>query len=346
MSVETAVNTTSIFDSVDAYRRSVLIALLIFTAGFGAGFAVLNYYNDNYPAMIGEIVMGTFALVLIPVIRKTPHLLRWTFVYLVLFNTTMMLIIATPQAAPSVFAWVLLIPILSHMLLGRALGGGVTVVFMVTAFLIYYTRFGEDASLGSSRALLNVAGAALCIFGFSFVYETSRSRAVSALKRLAHTDPLTGLGNRACLEVRFAEEKARYERHGACPAILLLDIDFFKKINDTYGHEAGDNGLRAMSDLLNANIRQNDDVFRYGGEEFCVLLSNASAQEARAAAEKLRRIIEASSFDAAGKALSFTASTGVATCPEDGSDLQKLLGAADKRLYAAKVAGRNRVVWA
>ncbi|MBO0904652.1 GGDEF domain-containing protein [Jiella sonneratiae] len=337
--------TESIFDDVDALRRSILVALLIFTTAFGAAFAVLNYFHANYEAMVGEIAMGSFALVLVPVIRRTPHLVRWSFVYLVLFDLTMMLILATPQSAPSVFAWVLLIPILSHMLLGRALGGGVSVVFLVIAFLIYYGRFSDSALNGNPRALLNVAGVALCIFGFSFVYETSRSRAENALKRQALSDPLTGLGNRAFLGLRFAEEKARWERHGTPCAMLLLDIDFFKKINDSHGHEAGDTALKAMSALLVENLRPNDDVVRYGGEEFCLLLSHATPHDARQAAEKLRRLIATSSFEDAGRALSFTASIGVATLPEDGTDLQALLGAADKRLYAAKVAGRNRVVW-
>lgn len=335
----------STFDDVEALRRSILVALLIFTTAFGAGFAVLNYFNTNYTAMAGEIAMGLFALCLVPVIRRTAHLVRWSFVYLVLFNTTMMLILTTPQSAPSVFAWVLLIPILSHMLLGRALGGGVTAVFLATAFLIYYTRFSENSLNGNPRALLNVAGVAVCIFGFSFVYETSRSRAEKALKRQAHTDPLTGLGNRAHLKLRFAEAKARYERDGTPLALLLLDIDFFKAINDSHGHEAGDNALRAVSSLLIDTVGPDDGVFRYGGEEFCVLLSDASVAHARDAAERLRRTVEASSFEEAGETLSFTTSIGVAACPQDGSELQALLGAADKRLYAAKVAGRNRVVW-
>ncbi|MBP0617314.1 GGDEF domain-containing protein [Jiella mangrovi] len=335
-----------IADTVEAFRRSILLALLGFTSSFGLIFAILNYYNDNYAAMIGEIAMGSFAFFLIPVVRRTSHLIRWSFIYLVLFNSTMMLILTTPMAAPSVFAWVLLIPILSQMLLGRALGGGVTIVFMAIAYSIYVMRYSESAVNGNPRALFNIAGVAMCIFGFSFIYETSRSRAEKALKRQAYTDPLTGLGNRAYLHERFEEEKTRYERDGSAPAILLLDIDFFKKINDSYGHEAGDNGLKAMSALLIANIRQNDDVFRYGGEEFCVLLANASAQEARDTAEKLRRIVETSSFDESGEALRLTTSIGVASCPGDGTDLQTLLGAADKRLYAAKVAGRNRVVWA
>ncbi|NDW03795.1 GGDEF domain-containing protein [Jiella pacifica] len=336
---------TGSLDDGDAFRRSILIVLLIFTTSFGAIFAVLNYGNANYKAMAGEIAMGLFALTLVPVIRRTPHLIRWSFVYLVLFNTTMMLILSTPQSSPSVFAWVLLIPILSHMLLGRALGGSVTVVFLATAFAIYYTRFSDDTVTGNPRALLNVAGVALCIFGFSFVYETSRSRAEKALKRQAHTDPLTGLGNRAHLQMRFREKKARWERDGTPLALLLLDIDFFKTINDSYGHEAGDNALRAVSSLLGDAIDPNDDVFRYGGEEFCILLSNASAAQARQAAETLRRLVEGSSFEEAGATLSFTMSIGVASCPEDGRELQALLGAADKRLYAAKVAGRNRVVW-
>ncbi len=128
-------------------------------------------------------------------------------------------------------------------------------------------------------------------------------------------------------------------------SLLLLDIDFFKKINDSHGHEAGDHALKAMSAWLTDNVRGTDHVFRYGGEEFCLLLSHSTPQAARQAAEHVRRIVETSSFEEAGETLSFTTSIGVASFPQDGADLQALLGAADKRLYAAKLGGRNRVVW-
>ncbi|MCK5930881.1 MAG: GGDEF domain-containing protein [Fulvimarina manganoxydans] len=335
---------TSIFDSVEAYRRAVLFILLLFTATFGAVFSILNFRNDNYIAMAGELAMGCFALCLAPVIRTTHRLLLWSFVYLLLFNSTMMAIIATPEASPSVFAWVLMIPILSHMLLGRALGGSVTLVFLAIAFWLYVTKYGSDAALGSDRALLNVAGVALCIFGFSYVYETSRARAEIALKRRAYTDPLTGLGNRAAFYHRFGEAIARFERQGAGPAIVLLDIDHFKAINDDHGHETGDDALKRLSAILIETIRPSDDAFRYGGEEFCLLLDDTSPAEAANFAETLRKVVEAAEMSREDHTIRLTVSLGVATVCEDGTDLKKLLQAADQRLYEAKAKGRNRVV--
>ncbi|MER0239265.1 GGDEF domain-containing protein [Fulvimarina sp. MAC8] len=334
----------SIFDSIDAFRRTVLLGLLLFTAGFGAAFSVLNYLNENFSAMAAELAMGSLAIGLIPIVRKTDHLVTWSIVYLIPFNSVMMFIISTPQSSPSVFAWVLLIPILSHMLIGRALGGAMTLTFMLIAFSLYYTRFGDDLVNGNSRALLNVAGVALCIFGFSYAYETSRSRAENALKKRAFTDALTGLGNRSYLYCRFGEEIERNRRYGTPCGILLLDIDFFKRINDTYGHEVGDNALQLMSAILTENIRTNDDAFRHGGEEFCVLLHDTAHDDAACAAEKLRRIVEAAELKSNGSTINFTTSIGVASIPDDGEDLQELMNVADMRLYDAKSRGRNQVV--
>ncbi|MEN3793698.1 GGDEF domain-containing protein [Fulvimarina sp. MAC3] len=336
--------TASLFDSIDFSRRVVLRGLLVFTAVFGATFSFLNYQNENFVAVAAELAMTVLAIGLIPITKKTKRLIVWALVYLTLFNTVMMFIIATPQASPSVFAWVLLIPILSHMLLGRALGGVMSVTFLLIALVLYYFRFGHDPDTGNSRALLNVAGVALCIFGFSYVYEASRAQAEEALRQRANTDALTGLGNRSYLYGRLEEELARNLRSGTPCGILLLDLDFFKTINDTYGHEAGDDALQLVSAILTQNLRLNDDAFRHGGEEFCVLLHDTSHGDAVRAAEKLRRIVEAAELNANGHTIRFTTSIGVASIPDDGRDMRKIMNIADKRLYEAKSRGRNRVV--
>ena len=153
----------------------------------------------------------------------------------------------------------------------------------------------------------------------------------------ARVDSLTGLANRRALEEILAAEISRAQRFAHQLAIVLLDLDRFKEINDSFGHAAGDVMLRAVSRLLTSLARQGDTVARWGGEEFVVVLPETELGGARRFAERLRRTIEA---HAVGE-MQTSASCGVATMlPED--TVEDLLGAADQALYQAKTNGRNR----
>jgi diguanylate cyclase (GGDEF)-like protein len=153
----------------------------------------------------------------------------------------------------------------------------------------------------------------------------------------ARVDSLTGLANRRALEEVLAAEISRAHRFAHQLAVVLLDLDRFKEINDSFGHAAGDVMLRAVSRLLTSLARQGDTVARWGGEEFVVVLPETDLAGAQRFAERLRRTIEA---HAVGD-MKTSASCGVATMlPED--TVEELLGAADQALYQAKSNGRNR----
>jgi diguanylate cyclase (GGDEF)-like protein len=153
----------------------------------------------------------------------------------------------------------------------------------------------------------------------------------------ARIDALTGLANRRALEEILAAEISRAHRFAHQLAVVLLDLDRFKEINDSFGHAAGDVMLRAVSRLLTSLARQGDTVARWGGEEFVVVLPETDLAGAQRFAERLRRTIEA---HAVGD-MKTSASCGVATMlPEDS--VEELLGAADQALYQAKSNGRNR----
>jgi two-component system cell cycle response regulator len=154
---------------------------------------------------------------------------------------------------------------------------------------------------------------------------------------LAVTDPLTGLRNR-----RYVTRHLEGMLRNGEAAVLLLDVDRFKAINDTYGHAVGDTTLRAMADRLKAHVRAADVVARYGGEEFMVVLSSAPPEDAAAVAERLRQALGATPVVAGGVPLAITASIGVAVAPA-GSEAQSAIAAADTALYRAKHRGRNCV---
>jgi diguanylate cyclase (GGDEF)-like protein len=164
---------------------------------------------------------------------------------------------------------------------------------------------------------------------------------VERVKQLAYLDGLTGIFNRRFFEMRILEEMERARRYGTGMAIVMVDIDQFKRLNDEFGHLLGDEVLRQVSSLFHQQLRKIDVVCRYGGEEFAIILSQTSASHALTVAEKLRRMVENWQFP--GVARSVTISAGVAAFPDHGSTRDDLVRAADKGLYAAKQEGRNRI---
>jgi len=164
---------------------------------------------------------------------------------------------------------------------------------------------------------------------------------VERVKQLAYLDGLTGIFNRRFFELRIAEEIERARRFGAGMAVIMVDIDQFKRLNDEFGHLLGDEVLRQVSSLFHQQLRKIDVVCRYGGEEFAILLSQTDPQHALSVAEKLRRLVETWQFP--GVARPVTISAGAASYPDHGSTRDDLVKAADAGLYAAKQAGRNQV---
>jgi diguanylate cyclase (GGDEF)-like protein len=180
-------------------------------------------------------------------------------------------------------------------------------------------------------ALLSTAAAAL---------ESSRLH--SAARELAHIDGLTRLPNRRRFETDMDAEWERCRRYGRPMALVMLDLDHFKRLNDEYGHLTGDQALRGVADALTHVLRTSDTGYRYGGEELALLLRETSMREAIAVAERVRQAVEGVRVD--DSAVRVTASLGVAERRAGMLSPEELVSAADAALYTAKHAGRNRVV--
>ncbi|KDR95490.1 diguanylate cyclase (GGDEF) domain-containing protein [Peptoclostridium litorale DSM 5388] len=162
---------------------------------------------------------------------------------------------------------------------------------------------------------------------------------ISKLKTLSETDKLTGIYNRMVLDRVLLKQTKSYERYGERCSIMIMDIDHFKRVNDTYGHNVGDKVLCEMARLLKRNTRNTDVVGRWGGEEFLIICEHTELGKAMILAETLREKTEDHSFGQAG---SLTASFGVSTfC--DGMTVEQVVGKADEALYKAKTEGRNRI---
>ena len=165
----------------------------------------------------------------------------------------------------------------------------------------------------------------------------------AVLEALSTTDPLTGALNRRGLEVAVTRVEHDYHRHATQFAVIALDLDHFKRVNDSYGHPAGDVVLRSLASECASNVRGDSVVARIGGEEFCVLLPGCTQDDARTIAERMRHSFEIARIQAAGIGISCTVSMGVAQSGDNASDFASVMRAADAALYRAKENGRNRV---
>lgn len=164
------------------------------------------------------------------------------------------------------------------------------------------------------------------------------------LEELARVDALTGLGNRRAFEQAFDSAVRFASRFNSKLSILLIDLDGMKRLNDEHGHPAGDQGLRAVGELLQAWLRGTDVSCRCGGDEFAVILPGTGQKGSKHVAEKLRRAIETLTIVVDGETLRpFTASIGIAVYGVHGASVEEMVQVADEALYQAKRAGKNRV---
>ncbi len=171
----------------------------------------------------------------------------------------------------------------------------------------------------------------------------SRAQRARLLSNALSRDSLTGLLKHADIKEQAAIELERAQRSGKPASVAMLDIDFFKKVNDSYGHAAGDNVIRALANLLRQRLRRIDSLGRYGGEEFLVVLPDCPAEQARRILDEIRQRFAELHFIASGQQFSVTLSAGIASTDNAPASADDLLDKADRALYGAKHGGRNRV---
>lgn len=256
-------------------------------------------------------------------------------------------------------------------LIVSSLGVGATILippllaaaFYALVLILFWTLIGGVQPGADVLLSLRVNAVTVTGLGFGLCYVLWRNHLVTLrqrreieaqkaaleeknrkLERLATLDPLTAIANRAHFLDVAAREVARMRRSDGRAALVLMDLDRFKTINDEHGHPVGDAILRAVAAILVGELRPVDVVARLGGEEFALLLPDATPEDGAAVAERIRRVIEALRVSTAGQPLELTASFGVAALGTEGPDpVHAAYAAADRALYRAKALGRNRV---
>lgn len=238
-------------------------------------------------------------------------------------------------------AWWLLFSSALAMVPMLALRAGVA-FFNIYAFALPQSGFAPNPA--QMAMFVNMIALSLMgSMGFILMVKEQADRAVRAL---AMRDSLTGLYNRRALMERAEKEYSLARRNQTSLALLMLDIDHFKFINDEYGHPTGDDVLAIVAHILESRLRKEDTLGRYGGEEFCILLPATDEAGARSVAEVLRGVLEGTPMATRRHEIFITISIGVAVCAATycGENLQQLFDDADAALYQAKHEGRNRVI--
>jgi diguanylate cyclase (GGDEF)-like protein len=181
-------------------------------------------------------------------------------------------------------------------------------------------------------------------FSVQLIFAMAKAKLYRELDRRSRTDGLTGLSRRGPFEERLREEVARARSFRTTFSILMIDIDHFKNLNDTYGHQVGDEVLKTVSQRLHEGLYETDVIARYGGEEFVCLLPRSIAAGLKIKADRIRERVASEAFVIGLEAVNVTISIGIAHFPHDGDSPETVLAAADRAMYAAKASGRNCVM--
>ncbi len=245
--------------------------------------------------------------------------------------------------SPILFVWYL-----SLFVAGLRLGFPGSFALQVPIALIFLCLWWNDPGMtgreGLSRLAVGLVSFTLApLPGYVFAREQRHTLQVMAdIRKDSITDRLTGLFNYSYFMDELHRELSRAERIGSHFSLIIFDLDLFKQVNDTYGHEKGNHLLKDVAAILKTNARQMDTVARYGGEEFVILMPESNGAEMEVA-ERIRKKIEDAEFSGiADTPISITISGGVCTYPKDARSVNELLDKADRGLYLAKMCGRNK----
>ncbi len=325
-------------------RRNALYTLLILTLPGAAVLTGLNLQHGATVLAALSLILLATSIGLLLALRRGADTHPLAMSYLPFFLAAMGPVAARPDIHSGAASWVAVIPALPFLLLpvNQALP---MVVLSSCAAVAAYFLGAEMAPYRLDPLLMgHVFIPAFGLVVTFFFYARSRAHAEEHLLERIYTDSLTGLWNRAKLMAEFDRELERATRIGMPLSLILIDLDHFKQLNDSHGHDAGDAALEFVAQLLKRRMREADLLCRIGGEEFAVLLPGADAGAAVLIAEELRQGLASSAFAYQGGMVQLTLSAGVVELGRDGSDWSHLYRAADARLYACKERGRNCVL--
>lgn len=340
------------------FNRFLTIAIILNLVVYSVQNAINHSFYSYLFLSLSWIVLGFYIIfneVLLWVTNKPDLSSQHSCERLSSFNTILtagLIISVTVFTGNSDFIFLSLIPLIQTISYGNK--KLLMKIFTVCAVIMFISNlfgwFDKPFLVANQNAILTKTLSFLTVMGiltyvgkiFNRFIEFTGNKA-DVLHSMATTDALTGLINRREFNRRISEEFARAKRHKTQLSLALFDIDFFKKINDTYGHNAGDAILKELGSLIANRTRTSDIACRYGGEEFALILPETSQVEAYELLDRLRQIVEEEIFNKSAKPIRATISVGVAQLDLSDKAPVDFCERADKALYKAKEGGRNRV---
>lgn len=303
----------------------------------------LKHLLKNKIVFVGTTAVSTYDIKTTPLHPALPGVILQATLFDNLYQNAHHLVRASPSQnlLATVALWVgCVVSILYTRSVWLGLAGvGVCIVLYVLAGFWVYTRY--DIWLSMATPVISATLITTLTYMLRYI---SRTQDFERTYKLATTDAMTGLKNHRYFQEYLANTIAQTQRNNTPCALIMVDIDFFKKFNDTYGHQAGDRVLQAVARKLTKTVRRGDLVARYGGEEMAVVLTNANTDEALAAAQKLVTAVAEEAYPIAEDVYKHvTISVGVGVCPQHANSSSELIAFADAGLYRAKEAGRNQV---
>lgn len=340
-------NGVSDYHSTEEIRQIYLINafnLIGFVFVFPLGIHALLF---SLPTLAFTLLSISFILVLnYFFLRFTSKIMSASYIISSIFFILFCYLIYTGGINKTGPLWVYSLPMLVMFLLGFRQG----IVYMALFFvIILFILFGLDSPLYSDAFKLRIVLSLLLVTFLTSIYEYIREKNFESmhllstqLEEVSQQDYLTKVYNRRGINKEFENLYTSYRIEDHKFSLLLCDIDYFKKINDNYGHDAGDKVLKKIASEIKNIIRKDDVLARWGGEEFLVLLPHTSIHEAHEVGEKIRQSIQNTSFKYNGHTISMTVSIGIAE-KEDELLFTDIISKADAHMYAAKREGRNTV---
>jgi diguanylate cyclase (GGDEF)-like protein len=329
-----------------SYATAVRVLWWVSIAAVLIGVGLSDAYDATQAAIyaLGAVAVGAVVLLhdLIPDRLRYGPVVAFE-VLLAIGLTTALLTLTGFGASPFVFGYNLV-----AVAVALALGGLVALVVAMLATLAYLGVLGLDPAFGgyATADLLRFGlqiGSIWLLAYVAGVFASGERRMRATVLQMSRTDALTGLYNRSQLFPTLEQEVQRTRRSERGFCLLMIDLDGLKAVNDSYGHHRGDEVLRLLGGVIRHSIRLVDTAYRYGGDEFLVLLPETDFAGAFVVAEKIRSGTEEMGLAAGGGELLTSVSIGLVSCPEDGTSAEELMIAADRAMYQAKSLGKNQV---
>jgi len=293
--------------------------------------AIFKAVENDFIVVVADVLMvGIF---LLAAFQEATNRERIPSDFFILQMVTLFYMLVVYQSPEVIYLWSYPIVMVYYFLLPHQKAISLNAVLLVWSALITYSILPIEYF---ARYIVTLSTAS--VFAYSFSVLVAKQSKI--LKQQAQTDVLTGLGNRRAMEAELETELSRLKRYKGDNCLMILDIDHFKSINDKFGHATGDKALNALANIVKQRLRKCDRIFRYGGEEFVIILPNTELQHGVLLAEYFRELVSHTELI---DEVNLTISVGV-TEMVVGEDWKTCFERADRHLYVAKKQGRNRTV--